>query len=321
MGSPSDFRYRLKQRRKISWIRKRRISIVRPKYPYRAEAMSIKLVRKVVSKYINIFGDWFKSHLSTWKEQRNRYDSWETQIDIFLQNLERQMTEYYGTSESFEIDMRKQVNLIASFVYDLAVSEFGRQMEKYLGTLYYGSDIWWEDIRKQWITEFIERTKKLSFDYVNKTRDTILTAVRENWNFERIEAEIQAINSSYTINKVRFIAQDTVGSLNGIIEQQLQQSLGINYYVWMTMGDEKVRGRPTGLYPKAKPNHWMMDGKICDWRNPTIWSTRGIEWEDRPENAPKVHPGRDWRCRCVSAPYAMPIVKEIDKEIEREESL
>lgn len=322
MGNFIDFRQKLKEHRKrIAWRRRKPVLIIRSKYPFRAEALSMKLVRKNVSKYIDIFNTWFKSHISTWKEQRRRYDSWDTQVDIFLKNLESQIAEYYGTSDNFEIDMRKQVNLIASFVYDLAVSEFGRQMEKYLGTIYYGSEMWWEDIKKQWVSEFIERTKKLAFDYINKTRDTLLIAVRENWSFEKIEAEIQIINSSYTINKVKFIAQDTVGALNGIIEQQLQQSIGINYYVWMTMGDERVRGRPTGLYPKAKPNHWMMDGKVCDWRNPTIWSTRGVEWEDRSDDAPKVHPGRDWRCRCIASPFVIPLIKEIDKEIEKEENL
>jgi hypothetical protein len=66
------------------------------------------------------------------------------------------------------------------------------------------------------------------------------------------------------------------------------QALGFQYYIWLTMGDDRVR-----------ETHELMDGKICLWGDPNLM----IEDDtvvSRPAGAVHLHPGEDYNCRCTA---------------------
>lgn len=84
----------------------------------------------------------------------------------------------------------------------------------------------------------------------------------------------------------RFIARDQAGKLYGQINQARQQSLGVSKFVWRTSEDERVRGDPTGKYPKALPSHFDLDGETFEWDDPP-----------QPEGADEpLIPGQDYGC-------------------------
>ena len=83
------------------------------------------------------------------------------------------------------------------------------------------------------------------------------------------------------------IARDQIGKLNGAIVSSRQQQLGIDRYIWRTSLDERVRGNPGGLYPKAKPSHYAREGQIFSWSQPPVGG----------------HPGEAIMCRCYAEPY------------------
>jgi SPP1 gp7 family putative phage head morphogenesis protein len=94
----------------------------------------------------------------------------------------------------------------------------------------------------------------------------------------------------------KLIARDQVGKLNGQITQVNQRLAGVDKYMWMTVEDERVRGRPGGRYPRSRPSHWALDGKVFSWDAP-------------PEVGPgsqRGHPGDAVQCRC----YADPILPD-----------
>lgn len=76
--------------------------------------------------------------------------------------------------------------------------------------------------------------------------------------------------------------KDAINSLDVQLSENRQKSLGANEYIWETRKDERVRGNPNGLYPKAKPSHWARQDQIFNWNNP-------------PEGG---HPGIAPGCRC-----------------------
>ncbi|WP_345820488.1 hypothetical protein ABC766_00295 [Methylobacterium fujisawaense] len=75
-------------------------------------------------------------------------------------------------------------------------------------------------------------------------------------------------------------------TFNAVLNQFRQTQAGITQYEWWTRQDERVRGRPGGLYPKARPSHWARQGRIFSWSTP-------------PEDG---HPGEAHGCRCVARP-------------------
>lgn len=84
-------------------------------------------------------------------------------------------------------------------------------------------------------------------------------------------------------------AKQEVEALNAVLNQFRQTQAGITEYSWWTREDERVRGKPSGLYPRARPSHWARHGKVFSWDNP-------------PDGG---HPGEAINCRCV----AMPVLK------------
>lgn len=76
-----------------------------------------------------------------------------------------------------------------------------------------------------------------------------------------------------TDNRARVIARDQTSKLNAALNQERQQSLGVEQYIWRTAEDERVR-----------PSHEANDGKI-------------FSYDDPPETG---HPSHDVLCRCVA---------------------
>jgi uncharacterized protein with gpF-like domain len=83
-------------------------------------------------------------------------------------------------------------------------------------------------------------------------------------------------------------------------------STGLTMYVWETAGDERV-------CPACR----VMDGKLCRWDNPAVYSrNKGKDWIPRPKIAVIVHPGenickREGHCRCTALSYEKELFGEI----------
>jgi SPP1 gp7 family putative phage head morphogenesis protein len=82
--------------------------------------------------------------------------------------------------------------------------------------------------------------------------------------------------------KAQFIARDRLAKLNGDITQAQQEDAGVTEYVWSTSGDGRVRN-----------SHAKLNGTRQKWSEPPIVD----ELTGR-----RAHPGKDYRCRCVSLP-------------------
>lgn len=99
----------------------------------------------------------------------------------------------------------------------------------------------------------------------------------------------------------RRLARDQVGKLVGAGNHARQVSLGVTRYTWRTARDERVRGNPSGLYPRARPSHYAREGVVFEWSKP-------------PEGG---HPGHAILCRC----YPEPQIDDIDALLSTAERL
>lgn len=114
----------------------------------------------------------------------------------------------------------------------------------------------------------------------------VIRNVRNGERWETTKAEILE-RFDVAESRAALIARDQTAKFNGDLNKSRQTQAGIRSYRWATSMDERVRGRPGGLYPDADPSHWAHEGKIYEWDNPP---------------ADTGHPGEDYQCRCVPIP-------------------
>lgn len=290
---------------------KRKNKAYRMHYPFQYENQLRKFIHTYNSRIANIFISWFNSKKDLWKEQIKRLDSWETELERFLSSFENDISNIIEDPTSVGIDVNKFVDKFYILVYTFNKNEFMQEMEILLGESFYGSEHWWQTLKQEWANIFKERTAKVTHGYVEKIRDIVYKGIQKNEAYPSIVKKIQKAGTTFTEAKANFIAKDLIGTLNSKLQKNMNFSMGITHYTWQTMADERVRGRPGGLYSKAIPSHWKMEGKICLWDDPTVYSVDGIAWTPRNSQMPLVHPGMEWLCRCIPVAYFMPLIDEL----------
>jgi uncharacterized protein with gpF-like domain len=197
--------------------------------------------------------------------------------------------------------------------------ELENYFNKRLGKLLPYTDDWYEVILPQWKDFLAQRTAGTIITYIEKVKEIVVNAIINKTPFDKVVAKIKALSASLTDARAKFLARDLTGTFNSMALKSIHVGiLGTPYYFWATAMDERVRGNPEGIYPKAVPSHWEMQNKLCKWTDPSTYSTDyGRNWEAKTERMPKLHPGEDWQCRCTALPYDIDILREIDKRIEQ----
>lgn len=116
--------------------------------------------------------------------------------------------------------------------------------------------------------------------------------IREGVRVEEIRERIQA-RMSVVRSRAELIARDQTLKLYGQIQEERQTQAGIEEYTWSTSLDERVRGNPSGIYPKSHGNHWKLEGRTFRWDDPPVVDEK---------TGRKEHPGGDFQCRCAAIP-------------------
>lgn len=121
-------------------------------------------------------------------------------------------------------------------------------------------------------------------------------------NFQQIELPDEMslreyIKHTYHLQdyQAKRLARDQTSKINTAITQARNRELGIEEYIWRTVGDARVVGTPGGLWTRPNRvhgNHYARNGKKFRWDNPPF----------------DGHPGWGINCRC----WADPVIN-IDK--------
>lgn len=125
--------------------------------------------------------------------------------------------------------------------------------------------------------------RDLDRDARKRLEQVIWQGVLKNHSLSEIEA---ALSQQFGIvgGRAKVIARDQTHKLTADLVRLRHQQMGIVEYAWHTREDDRVRGNPAGLYPKARPSHWAREGKIFRYNQP-------------PEDG---NPGEPILCRCVA---------------------
>lgn len=88
--------------------------------------------------------------------------------------------------------------------------------------------------------------------------------------------DIMSERTDVSDSRAILIARDQTAKLNGQFTRERQEDLGVEGYIWRTVGDERVRD-----------THEENDGEFFSWDNPP---------------GETGHPGEDVQCRCWAEP-------------------
>jgi SPP1 gp7 family putative phage head morphogenesis protein len=184
--------------------------------------------------------------------------------------------------------------------------QWDRQSKSSIGVTFPDTAGWWPSAKKLWQDTNYTLIKSMISDNIAKVNALAEQAVVNGWGVDMLASELRKANTKNSNGKIKQIARDQIGKLNGIVTQARMQSVGLELYVWSASGDERVRA-----------GHKLMDGKLCRWDDAAVYSGDGGKtWKKRPSGAVLLHPGMDIMCRCVALSYFDELVGEVDKEIE-----
>jgi uncharacterized protein with gpF-like domain len=159
---------------------------------------------------------------------------------------------------------------------------------------------WWEPLREKLIQTNYETFRSLPREHVTKLNEVIERAIKNGWSVQSLAKDIEKIDEHFTKKRAFAFAHDQIGKLNGAITKARMEKIRLKYYRWRTCKDERVRGNPNGILPDVSVSHYVMEGLMCRWDDPTLCSyDLGKSWVTRPPKAPFLYPGQDYRCRCI----------------------
>lgn len=179
---------------------------------------------------------------------------------------------------------------ISNALFNVNERNIRQTIEKAIGVNVVPPQSEMSDMLDSWVVQNVSLVTKMTDEYLVRIQGIVGSGFRSGLSYRDVSKQLQ---DAVGISKRRatLIARDQIGSLNGQITQKRNEDLGIKEYVWRTVKDERVRGNPSGRYPKARPSHYSREGKTYTWKD-------GAGSQDK-------HPGDGIQCRC----YAESVVK------------
>jgi SPP1 gp7 family putative phage head morphogenesis protein len=195
--------------------------------------------------------------------------------------------------------------------------QWQKQLKYVLGHEFGLAEQWWTTTAANWSRRNYSLIRSLNQTYIGVVNDLAEKAVANGWTYKALIDEIKAAGTGVTGAKARLLARDQIGKLNGQVTQARQEEAGIDKYWWRTSNDERVRGRPGGVWANARPSHWIMEGLLCRWDDATMCSHDGGKtWVPRPGTAVMEHPGQAIQCRCTADAFIEELVAAADTGLE-----
>ena len=221
----------------------------------------VRKVRGICKQHIPVMVDaamWNAIHADDWTEEQTE----EIDKDITAEEDAAIMAIILAMFNRVKTFNRRQQEKIFRSVFSATPKEISKED--------------YEKIRQIWVNQNIELIHSIN----RRTLESIRYALSENIirAVDRkilIEELAESIMRMAEVNEKRaaLIACDQVGKLNSQLAQLEQLQQGVEYYIWQTMMDSRVR-----------PAHAARQGKR-------------FAWDDPPSGG---HPGWAIRCRCTS---------------------
>ncbi|MDR1399405.1 MAG: minor capsid protein [Treponema sp.] len=235
-------------------------------------------------------------------------------FEIMINSLQGWLAQYVPDDAESKSGSPIYIELgnIADSTFDFNEGQFEKGAKSVLGVEFPVGEDWWPFARDMWANKNYDLIKDtLMKQYIAQVNDLTEKAVTSGLSVKQLAKQILSLDDKIKKSKANLIARDQIGKLNGEITQRRMESVGLTMYIWSTSGDERVR-----------PSHEMMDGGLCRWSDPSVYSDDGGKtWKPRPSGAVTQHPGFDIQCRCTALSCWQELVGEADAMIAEYEEL
>lgn len=308
-------------------------------------------IKKILNRFLQVTIRGIKPLLREWNRQNkiNKEDSVIslTEINDYfveinddpiddLENIDNEFEQLQN--EIFVTDINATKAILLGTAIDTGIfnrKQWDKILKNSLNIEFAIQEAWQEPIIKEWVNRNVNLIKGLTNDYRKQINEAVLNAFNRGETAESLAKTLTKINKSFATGEFKIvdgkrvrkqsrankIARDQINKLNGAYTRRRQTDAGVDWYIWNTALDERVRGRPGGRYPNARPSHWAMEGKVCRWDNPTVYAdsiedARAGKWKSRASiQGVQAHPGEAINCRCFGSPVFNDIVEEVNNEV------
>jgi SPP1 gp7 family putative phage head morphogenesis protein len=171
-------------------------------------------------------------------------------------------------------------------------AQLRRQVRAVLGTDVLLTDRKLASVMEGFVAENVALIKADLGEVAARVEKVVTRGVSSGLRWQDIGKDIDA-SFDFGRERAHFIARDQVGKFYGQVNETRQKDLGLDEYIWRTSRDARVRGNPTGKFPRSKPSHFAREGVRFKWSEP-------------PEDG---HPGEPVICRCYAEPVLDPLLK------------
>lgn len=141
------------------------------------------------------------------------------------------------------------------------------------------------------VSSNVELIKTVPDRYFDRMIRDVTDAYESGMRPETLAARLVDLDDMAESDAMR-IARDQIGKLNAQVNQDRQEALGADGYVWRGALDQRER-----------PNHAELEGQRFDWDDPPLGGGTDEEEEG--------HPGEGIQCRCYAEPDFSAILDDL----------
>lgn len=303
--------YGFKDKASLSILKRKRFARLKPirKNERSYEAALLSIVRSWKVLFLREVEPKLRSLIASAQAARPRSDS-EIILDSWTDDLAALMASFEVTLKG-GLENTPKIESVArrtaEGVNKENMGQWQEAMKSIMGVPLFTSEPWLAGHLINFVSLNTNLVTKLQGDLKADIQSTIESGIAQGKRVETIRDEILGTKLERGVfNKVEtratLIARDQVNKLNGQLSELRQGEIGIEYYIWHTSIDERVR-----------QSHKVMEGMMCRWDDSGVYSTdNGKTWQDRGGiGGVALHPGQDYQCRCWAEPYLVDLINSL----------
>lgn len=303
--------YGFKDKASLSILKRKRFARLKPirKNERSYEAALLSIVRSWKVLFLREVEPKLRSLIASAQAARPRSDS-EIILDSWTDDLAALMASFEVTLKG-GLENTPKIESVArrtaEGVNKENMGQWQEAMKSIMGVPLFTSEPWLAGHLINFVSLNTNLVTKLQGDLKADIQSTIESGIAQGKRVETIRDEILGTKLERGVfNKVEtratLIARDQVNKLNGQLSELRQGEIGVEYYIWHTSIDERVR-----------QSHKVMEGMMCRWDDSGVYSTdSGKTWQDRGGiGGVALHPGQDYQCRCWAEPYLVDIINSL----------
>ena len=218
--------------------------------------------------------------------------------DQFEEEIDTMMDDYELLLLILLIPFPQAMERVSQDVSSFNDRQWKKIVKHSLGIDLFKSEPWLSSELASFVSVNLALMNKLKNDIIADIKSIINTFIRQGKKTIDIQRQItvgtQGKKGIFHKGKNRaiLIGRDQTEKLNGELQKIRQTEFGVTQFIWNTRRDDRVRDM-----------HVPLEGKICSWKNSTIYFTADGQRRSRNSiNATLAQPGEDINCRCSGGP-------------------